>query len=105
MPMEPEDRRWLWPSLSQPPQSSKIGLWRHQMSRARRIVFEDIAAASLKDWGYETFERPPKSLGAFLLSLWYFVTQGGRLRRLGRRLGMTRRSLLERRADQGKGRS
>jgi hypothetical protein len=98
----PEDRRWLWPSLNQPPQASKVGLWRHAMSRSRRIVFEDIAGRMLRDWDYETFERRPKSLCAYLLSLWYFVTQGGRLRRLGRRLGLTRRSLLERRAARGK---
>jgi len=101
----PEDRRWLWPSLNQPPQTSKVGLWRQRMSRPQRIVFEEIAGKALKDWGYETFERRPKSLCAYLLSLWYFVTQGGRLRRLGRRLGLNRRSLLERRADQGRARS
>jgi hypothetical protein len=98
----PKDRRWLWPSLNQPPQISKIEIWRHSMRRSQRIVFEDIAAAALKDWGYETFDRRPKSVRAYLLALWYFLTQGGRLRRLGRRLGLTRRSLLERRADQGR---
>ena len=100
----PEDRRWLWPSLNQPPQTSKVELWRHAMSRNRRIVFEDIAGRMLRDWGYETFDRRPKSLCAYLLSLWYFVTQGGRLRRLGRRLGLTRRSLLERKAARDKAR-
>jgi len=98
----PHDRRWLWPSLNQPPQVSKLDLWRHAMTRSQRIVFEEIATATLRDWGYETFERRPKSARAYLLALWYFVTQGGRLRRLGRRLGVARRSLLERRADQGK---
>lgn len=98
----PQDRRWLWPSLSQPPQASKVAIWRRGMSRSQRIVFEDIAAAALRGWGYETFERRPKSLCAYLLALWYFLTQGGRLRRLGRRLGLTRRSLLERRAGEGR---
>jgi len=101
----PADRRWLWPSINQPPQTSKVALWRHGMSRAQRIVFEDIAAKSLRQWGYETFERRPKSACAYLLALWYFLTQGGRLRRLGRRLGLNRRSLLERRAGQGRARS
>ena len=101
----PEDRRWLWPAINQPPQSAKVALWRHAMTRSQRIVFEDIAAAALRTWGYESYDRPPKSPRAYLLALWYFLTQGGRLRRLGRRLGLGRRSLLERRADRIKGRS
>ncbi len=101
----PKDRRWLWPALNQPPQKTKVALWRHAMTRSQRIVFEDIAGAALKDWGYETYERRPKSLRAYFLALWYFVTQGGRLRRLGRRLGLARKSLLERRAEQNKDRS
>jgi hypothetical protein len=101
----PEDRRWLWPSLNQPPQSSKVALWRRSMSRSQRIVFEDIASRALKEWGYETFDRRPKSLCAHLLALWYFLTQGGRLKRLKRRLGLARASLLERRAAAGKARS
>ncbi|MGF1630389.1 MAG: sulfotransferase [Kiloniellaceae bacterium] len=101
----PVDRRWLWPALDQPPQSSKVGLWHQAMTQSQRIVFEDIAAATLRQWGYETFQRRPKSVRAYLLALWYFVTQGGRLRRLGRRLGLARRSLLERRADQSRVRS
>jgi hypothetical protein len=68
-------------------------------------VFEDIASRALKEWGYETFDRRPKSLCAHLLALWYFLTQGGRLKRLKRRLGLARASLLERRAAAGKARS
>ena len=62
-------------------------------------------AATLKTWGYESYERPPKSLRAYLLALWYFLTQGGRLKRFRRRLGLERKSLLERRAEKRQGRS
>lgn len=95
----PSDRRWLWPAINQPPQSAKIGLWRHAMTESQRIVFEDIAAGTLKQWGYESYDKPQKSPRAYLLGLWYFLTQGGRLRRLSRRLGLGRKSLLERRAE------
>ena len=101
----PENRRWLWPAIDQPPQSAKVALWRRTMTQSQRIVFEDIAAATLKDWGYESYERLPKSLRAHLLALWYFLTQGGRLGRLRRRLGLGRKSLLERRAEESQGRS
>ena len=39
----PEDRRWLWPALNKPPEKSKVGRWRHEMSPTQRIVFEGIA--------------------------------------------------------------
>ncbi|MCH8154693.1 MAG: sulfotransferase [Proteobacteria bacterium] len=29
----PEDRRWLWPAIDQPPQSAKVALWRRAMTR------------------------------------------------------------------------
>lgn len=101
----PDDRRWLWPAIDKPPQSGKVALWRQGMTQSQRIVFEDIAAATLKNWGYESYDHLPKSLRAYGLGLWYFMTQRGRLRRLGRRLGLGRKSLLERRAEVNKGRS
>lgn len=94
----PENRRWLWPSITEPPQASRVGLWRHSMTETQRIVFEDIASTMLDAWGYETYAQQPKRMRAYLLALWYFLTQGGRLRRIGHRLGISRRSLLERRA-------
>ena len=100
----PTDRRWLWPAIDKPPQSGKLALWRQRMTKTQRIVFEDIAAESLKNWGYECYDRPPKSLRAHGLGLWYFMTQKGRLRRLGRHLGLDRRSALERRAEASKDR-
>lgn len=101
----PTDRRWLWPAIDKPPQSGKLALWRRGMTETQRIVFEDIAAESLKNWGYESYDPPPKSLRAHGLGLWYFMTQKGRLRRLSRRLGLGRRSVLERRAEAEKDRS
>lgn len=94
----PENRRWLWPSLNQPPQTSRVGIWRQSMPENQRIVFEDIAATTLSAWGYETYAQRPKRIRAHMLALWYFLTQGGRLNRLTQRLGISRRSLLERRA-------
>jgi hypothetical protein len=94
----PASRRWLWPAISQPPQRSKVGQWRQRMTRSQRIVFEGIANQALKDWGYEAYDTVPRSAAAYLLDLWYFLVQGGRLRRLRRRLGLRRPSLLERKA-------
>ncbi len=98
----PEGRRWLWPSISRPPQASKVDQWRQRMSPSQRIVFERIAGAALGSWGYETYRNIPKSAAAHFLDLWYYLTQGGRLRRLRRRLGLKTSSLLERKAQQSK---
>jgi hypothetical protein len=98
----PEDRRWLWPSISHPPQVSKVGQWRHHMTCSQRIVFEGLARKALRIWGYEAYDQIPKSAAAYFLDLWYYLTQGGRLRRLRKRLGLKATSLLERRAKQQK---
>lgn len=94
----PEDRRWLWPALNKPPEKSKVGRWRHEMSPTQRIVFEGIANETLKAWDYQAYDRVPRSVRAQLLELWYFLGRGGRLKRLGARFGLKRRSVLERRA-------
>lgn len=94
----PASRRWLWPAISRPPQQSKVGRWRRQMTGSQRIVFEGIANQALKEWGYEAYDEVPRSAAAYLLDLWYYLIQGGRLRRLRRRLGFRRVSLLERQA-------
>lgn len=94
----PEDRRWLWPSISRPPEGSKVGQWRRRMTRSQRIVFESVASKPLRALGYETYESIPKSAAAYVLDLWYHVDQGGRLRRLRRRLGLSTSSVLERQA-------
>jgi hypothetical protein len=98
----PEDRRWLWPSIAGAPEASKAGQWRHKMTRSQRIVFERFANRALKTWGYEAYDTVPKSASAHCLDLWYYLTQGGRLRRLRRRLGLNNMSLLERQAMQQK---
>lgn len=94
----PSSRRWLWPALSRPPEESKVGQWRNAMTRSQRIVFEGIANQALKRWGYEAYDRVPKSMAAYLLDLWYYLDQGGRLRRLRKRLGLQSLSALERQA-------
>lgn len=99
----PENRRWLWPAISRPPQQSKIGQWRRRMTRSQRIVFEGTANRTLKRWGYEAYDSVPKSIGAYMLELWYFLIQGGRLRRLRRRLGLSTASTLERQAAKPSG--
>lgn len=98
----PESRRWLWPSISRPPQESKVDQWRQRMSTSQRIVFERIAGDTMRSWGYETYRQIPKSAAAHFLDLWYYLTQGGRLRRLRRRLGLKTSSLLERKAQRSK---
>ncbi len=94
----PPDRRWLWPSISSPPLDSKVGQWRSRMTRSQRIVFEGVANSTLKAWGYEAFDRTPKSTAAYLLDLWYYLGSGGRFRRLGQKIGINRESALERQA-------
>lgn len=94
----PDSRRWLWPAISRPPQRSKVGQWRRRMTGSQRIVFERVAGRTLKDWGYETYERIPRTAAAYALELLYHLDEGGRSRRLRRRLGFRRRSLLERQA-------
>jgi hypothetical protein len=98
----PRDRRWLWPALSRPPEESKVGQWQRGMTRSQRIVFEGIANKNLKRWGYEAYETVPKSVAAYWLDLWYYLDQGGRLRRLRKSLGLGSPSLLERQAARAK---
>jgi hypothetical protein len=101
----PRDRRWLWPALSHPPQESRTRQWRKHMTESQRIVFEGIANRALKDWGYEAYDTVPKSAAAYLLDLWYYLDQGGRLRRLRKKLGFNTTSLLERQAEKTKERT
>lgn len=101
----PENRRWLWPSISRPPEGSKVGQWRAKMTRSQRIVFESVAGKSLRALGYETYEQIPKSAAAYALDLWYHMDQGGRLRRLRKRLGLRTSSVLERQATRSKDRT
>jgi hypothetical protein len=96
----PKDRRWLWPSIARAPEASKADQWRRKMTRSQRIVFERFANRALKTWGYDAYDSIPQSASAHCLDLWYYLTQGGRLRRLGRRLGLHSMSLLERQALQ-----
>lgn len=101
----PKNRRWLWPAISHPPEESRVGQWRKRMTRTQRVVFEGIANQALKDWGYEAYEALPKSAAAYLLDLWYYLEQGGRLRRLRKGLGLKTTSLLERQATKAKERA
>jgi hypothetical protein len=96
----PENRRWLWPSIALAPEASKVDQWRRKMTRSQRIVFERVANRALKTWDYEAYDSVPKSVSAHYLDLWYYLTQGGRLRRLRRHLGLNNMSLLERQAGQ-----
>lgn len=92
----PDDRRWLWPEINQPPDSSKVSGWKKRMSTDQRIVFEWQACNLLRELEYETFDSPPKRVSAYGLELWYFLGRGHRFRRLAERLGIRRRSKLER---------
>jgi hypothetical protein len=101
----PEDRRWLWPAISRPPQEARTGQWRKGMTESQRIVFEGFANQALKAWGYEAYDIVPKSAAAYLLDLWYYLDQGGRVRRLRRKLGFRTTSLLERQAAKARERT
>lgn len=94
----PAEKQWLWPELKSPPQLSKVDRWRREMSDNQRIVFEGIAGDTLREMGYETYPQLPRSLGAQLLELGYFLGRGRRLERLLSRLGVRRRTRLEKAA-------
>jgi hypothetical protein len=93
----PADRRWLWPNLAGPLDHSATQRWRRSMSTNKRVVVERYAGRLLAELDYETFDRPPRRLGAELLDLAYFLDRGGRSKRFLRKLGFRRASTLERR--------
>jgi len=99
----PEDRRWLWPDLARKPVGTKVGTWRHNMSRPRRIVFEGVARDMLRQLGYETWDRVPKHPLAYVHEAWCFLDRGGRMKRLAIRTRLWRGTPLERRHDTGGG--
>jgi Sulfotransferase family len=87
----PDEKRWLWPALDQKPVKTNAYRWKSKMSRAKRIVFEANAGATLNRLGYETFERIPKRASAYLLEIWQFLGRGGRFKRLASRVGASSR--------------
>tara|TARA_R110002110_G_scaffold414983_1_gene647355 strand:+ start:42451 stop:43368 length:918 start_codon:yes stop_codon:yes gene_type:complete len=86
----PKEKRTLWPALAEPPVTSKAGRWRAEMSRNQRILFEQLGGDLLRELGYETFEKIPRSITALVLELGYCLGQGHRLKRLRQRLGLQR---------------
>lgn len=93
----PADRRWLWPNLSGPLDRTATQRWRRSMTTNQRVVVERYAGRLLTELGYETYDRLPRRPGAELLDLVYFLDRGHRSKRLLRKLGIRRASLLERR--------
>jgi len=86
----PPDRRFLWPELSEPPKRSKTFRWKRKMSETKRIVFESRAKRLLDELDYETFAIIPKSILAQIYDFWCYLGEGGRIKRLRRRLRLTR---------------
>lgn len=91
----PEDKKWLWPALDKPLQSSKCFGWKTKMDTKRRLVFEDEAGAMLKRLGYEVNGTASKNFLAHCYELWCFMGRGGRFRRLKKRFGFAHVSKLE----------
>ena len=48
-----EERRRIHVHVSQPPQASRIGKWKREMSDAQKQHFAHIAGAMLSEFGYE----------------------------------------------------
>lgn len=92
----PEDRKWLWPALDKQLDRTKVGRWRHSMSKNQRAVFESIAGDLLRKLDYEALDEIPVSTGRLALELAYFLDRGARIKRLKRRLGLSPKSKLER---------
>ncbi len=82
----PEDRRFLWPTLNQPPNRSNAYRWKTMMHTNKRIAFEWRANALLRQLGYEAYEKIPKSIGANFYDFWCYLGQGGRIRRIQEKL-------------------
>lgn len=99
----PEEKQWLWPELKSPPQLSKVDRWKREMSENQRIVFEWRASDLMRELGYEVLDPKPRRMGAHLLELGYFLDRGGRSKRLLSRLGIQRKTQLEREAGKGRG--
>ena len=92
----PAAKRWLWPTLDQPPRSDGVGRWRGDLSAAEQGAFESIAGGLLERLDYETVRIGRGRWRAQGLELWYFLDRGGGWRRLRSRLGLARASRLER---------
>jgi hypothetical protein len=99
----PEDRRWLWPALDQKPQKSKCYGWKLKMDKKRRIVFEGEAGSLLREFGYDTWNRVPKSVMGYLYEFWCFLGREGRLRRISKALGFSSQSHLQKEWSQKNG--
>ena len=84
----PDSRRFLWPVLNQPPDKSKVHVWRNRMGKNKRMVFEGIANGLLKELGYDAYDRVPGYPGGYLYELWCFLNRGGRRDRVLKKLGL-----------------
>ena len=79
----PEEKRALWPLLSEPPRRDNLYRWREEMPDGRRVGFEKRAGELLGELGYETLAGHPS--GAYLTEMGALV--GAALRALRHRLG------------------
>ena len=69
------------------------------MTPAQRAVFEDYAGKMLERLGYEVSEPTSRSIYPHILDLWYHLGRGAPFKRLKHRLGLARKSRLERQAE------
>jgi len=84
----PQDRRFLWPTLHEPPKKSNAYRWKNGMSQVKRTVFERRANKMLGQLGYECYQQVPASVGAYLYDFWCYLGEGGRINRLKAVLGI-----------------
>jgi hypothetical protein len=66
----PEDSLQWHANSVRSPDAALIGRWRRDLSRADRVIFEDIAGAALELFGYE-LERRPATWASRLKRLYY----------------------------------
>lgn len=48
-----EERRSLFAWTTRPPQASRVGRWRTQLTRCQRAQFEEVAGETLRELGYD----------------------------------------------------
>ncbi len=92
----PEEKIWLWPSLKNPFDHSKVNCWKKKMPRIKRVIFERSASHLLSRFGYEVYQRIPKSILSYFYEIFYYFGMGGRYRRVLKKFGLSRLSKLER---------
>lgn len=87
----PESKAWLWPKLQGPLATQNAGRWRAEMGAHTQALVEQETAEVMAELGYAPEPRRTTRAGLLALETWYQLNSGYRVRRLARKLGLSRR--------------